>query len=74
MRLVLYGFFTVSASVGLVIALAQLPGGLANAPGALPTKGTLEVRLGSSSLLTISCFSYLGSHSETVLFPAGNSN
>lgn len=42
-RLVLYGFFVISATVGLVIALAQLPGGLANAPGALPTQGTLEV-------------------------------
>lgn len=42
----LYGFFVISASVGLVIALAQLPGGLADAPGALPTQGTLEVCVG----------------------------
>ena len=42
-RLVLYGFFTVSATVGLVIALSQLAGGLADVPDALPLKGTLEV-------------------------------
>lgn len=41
-RLVLYGFFTVSATVGLVIALTQLAGGLADAPNALPLKGTIE--------------------------------
>jgi len=43
-RLVLYGFFTVSATVGLVIALSQLAGRLADAPNALPLKGTVEVR------------------------------
>lgn len=48
-RLVLYGFFVISASVGLVIALAQLPAGLANAPGALPTKGTLEVQVATET-------------------------
>jgi hypothetical protein len=42
-RLVLFGFFTVSATVGLVIALSQLAGGLANAPNALPLQGTIEV-------------------------------
>jgi len=41
-RLVLYGFFTVSATVGLVIALSQLAGRLADAPNALPLKGTVE--------------------------------
>ena len=39
----LYGFFTLSASIALAIALTQLVAAIAKAPNALPLEGTLQV-------------------------------
>lgn len=43
LRLVMFGFFAVSASIGGVIALSQLTAALAHAPGALPLEQVAEV-------------------------------
>ena len=44
-RLVFYGFFTVSASISLLFAIVQLLPGLANKPTAMPVQESLQVKL-----------------------------
>ena len=53
LRLVFFGFFTLSASIGAAIATTQVIGALAKAPGALPLEDvaqSLAIDLGAAGL------------------------
>ena len=53
LRLVFFGFFTLSASIGAAIAITQVIGAIGNAPGALPLTDvatSLAIDLGAVAL------------------------